>query len=131
MATAAQQAKTAFQLRSDRFESFEVTATGDWTAGDIILVEDTVGINATDVATGETAVIVYWCPKVVVPKQTGTGRDLAVGQKVLGDADNNRVSDADGAGTIIVGFALEPAGEDDETVLIHLDTGTTFDLGGE
>ena len=121
MATPAQQAATAFQLRSNFFHSMEIVAGANAPAGAIAPIEDTIGIVVQDAAIGETVALVYFCPKVLVPKQTGTGRAIAVGESVYADPTEQRVSDAGGTGTILVGRALEAAADGDATVLIHFD----------
>lgn len=111
--------ETKLKLRSNRWASMVVIApTGGYTAGQIVKVEDTVGVIVETVAVGKPAVLIYECEKIVVPKVVATGVTLVVGAKVYYDGTGAVTNES--SGTTLCGRVLEAAGQDDEEVLIDL-----------
>jgi len=112
--------ETALKLRSNVFASMVVTApTAGYTAGDMVKVEDTVGVIAETKAATLDAVLIYKCEKIVVPKVAGTGISFAAGDKVYYKAADKKVTNAS-TGNTLCGRALEAAGASATTVLIDL-----------
>ena len=118
---------TDFKLRSstnnDPFASLEFTAGTAYTAGQMIKLEDTVGVIVETVASGAQAVLVYWAAKIIVPCAVVTSGNLAeyaVGCKVYFDAADAEVN-TDASGNTLCGIVLVEPAVGDETVEIHLD----------
>lgn len=113
--------ETALKLRSDIFASMEITTpTAGYTAGQMVKIEDTVGVIAETKTVGQTAVLIYKAEKIVVPKGTGTGENtFAAGDKVYFDASDASVNSAS-SGNTLCGRCLVAAGASDTTVEIQL-----------
>ena len=119
---------TEYHLRcstnNDPWASLEFTACADYTAGDLLLLEDTVGVIINTAATDDTAVLNYQAAKIIVPCVEVTSGNLAqmsVGCKVYADITNNEVtSDADGGANHPCGIVLVTPSVGDETIEIHL-----------
>lgn len=78
-------AATALNLRSPVFKSFKVTApSAGYTAGQMVKIEDTVGVIVETKASGNDSALIYECEKIVVPKSTGV--TFTKGDKVYFDA---------------------------------------------
>ena len=113
-------AATNLNLRSNVFASFIVTApTAGYTAGQMVKIEDTVGVIAETVSAGKSTALIYKCEKIVVPKVAGTGITFAAGDKVYYRAASAAVTNASSSNTLC-GRALEAAGASATTVLIDL-----------
>jgi len=116
---------TNFKLRSstnnDPYAALEYTAAVVYTAGDIVEVEDIVGVVVGTVAVGEQVVVVYQAAKILVPCVEVTSGNLAtfaVGSKLYADITNNEVTST--AGSLhLCGIVLEAPSVGDETVLMH------------
>jgi len=116
---------TDFKLRSSTnnspYAALEFTAEEVYTAGQIVTVEDIVGVVVETVAIDAQVVVVYWAAKILVPCVEVTSGNLAqfqVGCKVYADVVNNEVTSA--AGTLnLCGIVLEAPSVGDETVLVH------------
>ncbi|MDD3089804.1 MAG: DUF2190 family protein [Candidatus Omnitrophica bacterium] len=112
--------ETALKLRSDIFASMEITTpTEGYTAGQMVKIEDTVGVIAETKTVGQTAVLIYKAEKIVVPKVAGTGITFAAGDKVYFVSVSAAVSNAS-TGNTLCGRALVAAGASDTTVEIQL-----------
>ena len=116
---------TDFKLRcstnNDPYASFEITATVAYTAGQMVLYEDTVCVVVNAAAIGDQAVLVYWAAKIIVPCQVVTTANLAnmnEGCKIYFDATDANVN-VDTNNTLC-GIVVEAPSIGDETVLIHL-----------
>ena len=119
-------AETNFKLRSstfnDPYASLVFTACTDYDAGEIFLIEDTVGVAVHDVDSGDEGVLVYQAAKILVACvaiTTGNLADFAAGSKVYLDATDKEVN-ATAAGNTLCGIVVEAPSIGDETVLIHL-----------
>jgi predicted RecA/RadA family phage recombinase len=113
-------AATALNLRSNIFASMVVTApSAGYTAGQMVKIEDTVGVIAETKTVGQDAVLIYKCDKILVPKVAGTGIIFAAGDKVYYRAASSAVTNASSSNTLC-GRALEAAGATDDEVLIDL-----------
>lgn len=109
------------ELRNPNWKSFKTTApSGGYSAGDMVKVNDTIGVIVEDASAGNDAVLIYSAEKIVVPKATGSGIAFSEGSKVYYDASAKKVTNS-ASGTTLVGIALESAGASDTTVLIDLD----------
>ena len=96
------------------------TGVGEtYSAGEMIKVNDTVGVVVEDVGENSEFVLVYSAEKIIVPKATGTGITFSVGENVYYDPSLKKVTN-NSSGTILCGKALEDAGENDAEVLIDL-----------
>lgn len=118
---------TNFKLRSsthnDPYASLEFTAATGYTAGQMVKIEDTVGVIAETVTTGYQAVFVYWAAKIIVPCVAITSGNLASfaeGCKVYFDAADEEVN-ASSSGNTLCGIVLVQPAVGDEEVEIHLD----------
>jgi hypothetical protein len=113
-------AETNLHLRSDVFASLKVTApTAGYTAGQMVKVEDTVGVIAETKAATLDAVLIYKCDKVVVPKVAATGITFAAGDKVYFSSGSAAVTNV-ASGNTLCGRALEAAVFSADEVLIDL-----------
>jgi predicted RecA/RadA family phage recombinase len=86
-------------------------------AGDMIVVGDTVGVVVEDVGTSSDFVLVYEAEKIVAPK--ASGQSFAAGDVVYYDPNNGEVTAVSTSNTKC-GRALESAGTSDAEVLIDL-----------
>lgn len=87
-------------------------------AGDMIMVEDTIGVVVEDVDRHSEFVLVYEAEKIVVPK-CNTTCPIRVGDTVYYDMQERAVT-KDQRGTIKCGKALEEVPPEDMEVLIDL-----------
>ena len=120
-------AETNFHLRSstfgDSYSSFEITAATDYTAGQMLLYEDTVCVVINTITTGYQVVFVYTASKILVPCAAVTSGNLAnynEGCKVYFDAADAEVNTSS-AGNTLCGIVTTQPSVGDETVEIHLD----------
>ena len=116
---------TNFKLRcstnNDPYASLEFTAATTYTAGDIILVEDIVGVVVGTVVSGAQVVVVYQAAEILVPcveVTSGNLANFAVGSQLYADIANNEVTPTAGA-LNLCGIVLEAPSVGDETVLMH------------
>jgi predicted RecA/RadA family phage recombinase len=78
------------RLRHNIFRSVKAVApSGGWLANALVLVHDLVGLTVEAAAQGATAVVVYACEKMEVPKAAGA---VAVGEFLYFDLDNGVVT---------------------------------------
>ena len=117
---------TNFKLRSstdlDTYSVLEFTAGTGNTAGQMIKLEDTVGVIVETVEACYQAVLVYEAAKIVVPCAIVTSGNLAeyqVGCKVYIDAADAEVNTSSGGNTLC-GIVLVAPAVGDEEVEIHL-----------
>lgn len=108
-------------LRSDKFDSMEVTApTAGYTKGDMVAVESVIGVIVDTKTVGLKTNLIYRCPKIVVAKVAGTGKTIAAGAKVYFKSASKAVT-GDSTGNTLCGRALVAASAVDTTVEIDLD----------
>lgn len=117
---------TNFKLRSsthdDPYAVFEFTAATTYTAGQMVKINDTVGVIVNTVTSGYQAVFVYWAAKILVPcavVTSGNLADYAEGCKVYFDEADAEVNTS-ASGNTLCGIVVEQPSVGDETVLIHL-----------
>lgn len=109
---------TALNLRSPNFKSFKVTApSAGYTAGQMLKLEDTVGVIVETKASGYDTALIYECEKIVVPKSTGV--TFAAGDKVYFDATAAAVTSV-ASGNTLCGRANEAADASDTSLEISL-----------
>lgn len=112
-------AETKLKLRSNILASMVVTApSGGYTAGDMVKVQDTVGVIVEKALATKPAVLIYECEKVIVPKVAGTGITFVAGDKVYYDG-SSAVTNVVSGGTLC-GRALETADATDDEVMVDL-----------
>lgn len=101
--------------------SMRVTApSGGYTAGQMVKIEDIVGVIVDDIAEGETGAMIYRAEKVVLPKSTVSGQNtFTAGDKIYFDAVDANVNSSSSSNTLC-GRALEDAGAAATTVLADL-----------
>jgi len=113
-------AETALKLRSPNFKSMLVTApSGGYTAGQMVKVQDTVGVIVEAIDATKTGSMIYNCEKIVVPKTAGSGITFAVGDKVYFDASAGKVTNV-ASGNTLCGRANEAGAADDSEIEITL-----------
>lgn len=113
-------AETLLKLRSNILASMKVVApTGGYTAGDMVKVQDTVGVIVATVLVAKEAALIYECEKIIVPKTAATGITFAAGDKVYYNASAGAVTNVS-SGNTLCGRALEVAGATDAEALIDL-----------
>jgi hypothetical protein len=113
-------AETNLKLRNDVFASMEITTpTAGYTAGQMVKINDTVGVIAETKTVGQIATLIYKCEKIVVPKVAGTGITFAAGAKVYFKAANSAVTNASTSNTLC-GRCTVAAVAADTTVEIDL-----------
>jgi len=113
--------ETGLKLRTKLESVKTLRATTDATtthsSGDLIVVEDTIGVVVEDVAISSDFVLVYEAEKIVVPK--ATGQSFTVGDAVFYDPANANVTAVTTDNTKC-GRALEAVGTADAEVMIDL-----------
>jgi len=117
---------TNFKLRSstgnDPYASIEFTAAVIYTAGQMVLHNDIVGVVVDTVAVGDQVVIVYQAARITVPCAIVTSGNLAdydEGSKVYFDAADAEVNTT-AAGNTLCGIVVETPASGVELVDIHL-----------
>jgi predicted RecA/RadA family phage recombinase len=119
-------AETGLKLRTacpnGDWRSFEMTALSPGvTAGQMDLIEDTVGVFAQTAATGEQVALIYHAEKILVPKSQTTGAgEFTAGDKVYFDHADAEVNN-DSSGNYLCGICVKDAALADAEVLIDLD----------
>jgi len=107
--------ETALKLRSPNFDSLKFTApTGGLTAGQLYKKGSVVGVIVESVDAGETAVLIYRCPKIVVAKRAATGITFAVGDKVYYRSAGPDVTSATTGNTLCGRCTVAAVATDDE-----------------
>lgn len=107
----------ALENRSPDYESVEVTTPSPgFTAGDMDVIEDTIGVYMRDCTTGNPVAFLYKSAKIELPKDTTSGVTFAIGDKVYFDSSASKVTN-ETSGTTLVGIALEAAVAADTSVL--------------
>lgn len=118
-------AETGLKLRTacpnGDWRSFVVTApSGGVTAGQMDLIEDTVGVYAQTADAGEDVAFIYEAEKILVPKSTTTGAgEFTAGDKVYFDHTDEEVNNDSGS-NYLCGICVKDADVDDTEVLIDL-----------
>jgi len=97
-----------------------IAPSGGYTAGQMVRVEDVVGIIVAAAAAGAEAVLIYKADKVLVPCAAAATAGYAVGEKVYFDDANDEVTEV-ASGTYLCGFVTEASSVGDEEVEIELD----------
>lgn len=109
---------TNLKMRSPNFKSVQVlTPTAGYTAGQMVKIQQLVGVIVETTTVGQYAVLVYNAEKIVVPKKTGV--TFAIGAKVYfspGDAAITSVT----SGNTLCGRALAVGGTSDTELEIDL-----------
>ncbi len=106
------------EIRNPNFKSFKVTApSAGYTAGEMIKIEDTVGIIVNTVELDEETALIYECEKIVVPKSAGV--TFAAGDKVYYNASAKAVTST-ASGNTLCGRANEVGESADTTLEISL-----------
>jgi predicted RecA/RadA family phage recombinase len=112
----------------DRSSPVPFTADQDYSAGDVVVLGDRVGVVHADVKNGERGVATVgtdslgiWMPKV----NTAIAKDAKVywdpdGNPVTGAAGSGCVTDAEDPTHILLGFAAEAALAGDSFAAVHL-----------
>ena len=111
-------AATAFKPRTNVYEEMTVvTPTAGYTAGQMVKVEDTVGVIVETKTVGLNAVLVHKCEKIVVPKATGV--TFAIGDKVYFDTATAKITSA-ASGNTLCGRANAVGASGDTELNINL-----------
>jgi predicted RecA/RadA family phage recombinase len=119
-------AETGLKLRTacpnGDWRSFIVTApSGGVTAGQMDLIEDTVGVYAQNADAGAEVAFIYHAEKISVPKSVVTGAgEFEVGDKVYFDHADANVNNDSGS-NYLCGICLKKPALSDTEVLIDLD----------
>lgn len=109
---------TALNLRSPNFKSVKVTApSAGYTAGQMVKIEDTVGVIVETKTSGKDTALIYECEKIVVPKSTGV--TFAVGDKVYFDASAAAITSV-ASGNTLCGRANAVGASSDTSLEISL-----------
>jgi len=123
--------KLRTKLESAKTLSFtNASGTDTYTAGDMIVVGDTIGVvvenvgissqEVTDIyPNGPDGVLVYEAEKIVLPKNTGAGESFATGDLIYYDATAKKITPTS-TSNIKCGRALEAASTTDTEVLADL-----------
>ncbi len=117
---------TNYKLRcstnNDPWASLEFEAGETYTAGQMVRIEDTVGVVIGTVSDGDQVVINYHAAKIIVPCAEVTSGNLAnyqVGCKVYFDVADAEVNTSSGS-NYLCGIVLVAPSVGDETIEIHL-----------
>jgi len=117
---------TLFKLRSstslDPYDSIVVTApSGGYTAGDMVKIEDVVGVVVEDALIDVEVAVVVLAAKIVVPCNTvATAANWTVGTKVYYDSTAANVT-ATGSGMDLCGTVTTAGAVGDTDIEIFLD----------
>jgi predicted RecA/RadA family phage recombinase len=109
--------KLRTKLESAKTLVAETDGTTTHSAGEMVVVGDTIGVVVEDVAESSEFVLVYEAEKIVAPKAAGVS--LGAGDKVYFDASEGEVTSV-GTGNALCGRALAAVGTSDDEVLIDL-----------
>lgn len=100
-------------------QSIDVTATAEIKGGDVVVVQDMIGVAFNDAAVGQKLAIstvgVY-----ELTKKTGAGKSFAAGKLVYFDVAGKACDVAAGSGIVKIGVAIEAATEAATTVKVRL-----------
>jgi len=117
---------TNFKLRSDTerdtYNEVKIITAADVTAGDMVTLEDIVGVYVNTSDSGDDNVIVYEASKIIVPCvaiATGTLADYTVGSRIYFDDANDEVTAVAGA-LALCGIVVAAGAVGDEEIMIHL-----------
>ena len=117
---------TNYNLRcstnNDPWASFEITAAVAYTAGQMVLINDTVCVAIGTAAIGDQVVFNYQAAKIRVPCQTvttGSLANMAAGSKLYFDAADANVNTV-AAGNTLCGIVVVDAAAGDSYVVMHL-----------
>ncbi len=113
-------AATALKLRCPMSEckTVEVVApSGGYTAGQMVKIEDIVGVILQTTLAGALAVLIYEAPKIVVPCAAAATAGYKIGEKVY--FTTNQVSETASGGTLC-GIVTEDSSVGDTELEIHL-----------
>ena len=109
---------TNLKLRSPHFKSVKVTApSAGYTAGQMVKIEDTVGVIVETKTSGNNTALIYECEKIVVPKATGV--TFAIGDKVYFDSSAAKITSV-ASGNTLCGRANAVGASSDTTLEISL-----------
>jgi predicted RecA/RadA family phage recombinase len=111
--------KLRTKLESAKTLRAATDSTTTHSAGDMIVVGDTIGVVVEDVGTSSDFVLVYEAEKIVAPKATGAGESFSAGDVVYFDSANGVVTSVS-TGNTKCGRALEVVGTSDDEALIDL-----------
>jgi predicted RecA/RadA family phage recombinase len=109
--------KLRTKLESAKTLRAATDSTTTHSAGDMIMVGDTIGVVVEDVGTSSDFVLVYEAEKIVVPKATGVDESFFAGDVVYFDSANAEVTSVS-TGNTKCGRALETVGTSDDEALI-------------
>jgi len=84
------------------------TAAAAYTAGDVILVNEIIGVVVADVASGATGVLAYKSRRITVPCASGNGTtQYKIGDSVYHDATNEQVTyDSNSGANTVCGVVI-------------------------
>ena len=81
----------------------------DVKAGDIVTINDLIGVSRYDIKAGELGALAV-APAPVFEVEKGASVAFAYGAKVYWDTANAKVADAAGTGVILLGLCVSTAG---------------------
>lgn len=100
-------------------ESIDYTPIADVAAGDVVIVNDLLGIVKLDISAGTLGALAL-VGVYDVEKATGASTAITKGAKLYWDADN-KVATASAGSNKYMGNAVDAAADADETVRVRLD----------
>ena len=98
--------------------SIDYTPAGDVAAGDVVVLNDLVGIARQPIAAGAPGSLAV-AGVFEMPKATGAGTAIAAGVKLYWDAANTQATETATDHTYL-GKAVAAAGDDEATVRVRL-----------
>ncbi len=114
--------KLRCSTKDDPWAVLEFTTAEVYTAGQMVRINDTVGVIVQTVAIGYQAVLNYHAARIIVPCveiTSGNLANFAVGSKVYFDVADAEVN-ATAAGNYLCGIVRVAPSVGDETIHIHL-----------
>ena len=109
---------TGIQMRSSKWQAMTYTVpSGGCVGGDMVKINDTVGVYFETKAAGALVAVVTQSDKILLPKKDGSGEAIAQGAKVYYEAASKKLTATAGANTLC-GRCIAAAGADDTTVLV-------------
>jgi len=108
---------SGIQLRSSRYQAFDVTLAATKVAGALDKIEDTVGVYFEGGESGDIVAFVTQADKILLAKKDGSGEAIAQGALVYYEAASGKLTATAGSNTKC-GRCIKAALPTDTTVLV-------------
>jgi predicted RecA/RadA family phage recombinase len=101
--------------------AIDYTPGADVTAGDVVVLEDLVGVARLDIAANTLGALAV-AGVFDFPKAEGSGEGISTGTTVFWNPTQQEASEEESAseGTLLLGKAVKDAADDDATVRVRM-----------